>query len=88
LIDGACEVNEIISVDNPYRYRNKSHYTFAKNKKNLVISGMHAKNPHEVIDIDTCLIQNEKSDEIARSIKSMMKSFKMEPYDEDSKIGF
>jgi 23S rRNA (uracil1939-C5)-methyltransferase len=49
---------------------------------------MNAKNPHEVIGIDTCLIQNEKSDEIARTIKSMMKSFKMEPYDEDSKRGF
>lgn len=88
LMGNLCDVNEIIGTESPYIYRNKSHYTFAKNRKNIVISGMYAKNSHSVIDIDTCIIQNENSDKIVQTIKSMMKSFKMEPYNEDSRTGF
>lgn len=88
LMGNLCDVNEIIGTESPYRYRNKSHYTFGKNRKNTIISGMYAKNSHSVIDIDTCIIQNENSDKIVQTIKSMMKSFKMEPYNEDSRTGF
>lgn len=82
------EVNPIIGMENPVHYRNKIHSTFAYGKKNQVIAGFYRANSHKVIDIDRCMIQDEKADEIIDTIKGLMRSFKMKPYDEDTKEGF
>lgn len=88
LMGDICQVEEIIGTDNPFNYRNKAHYTFGRGYKNEIISGMYARNSHKIINIDECIIQNEKSDQIVQTIKFMMKSFKMEAYDEDRRTGF
>lgn len=82
------KVNQIIGMENPANYRNKIHSTFAYGKKNKVISGFYKANSHQVIDIDRCMIQDEKADEIIDTIKTLMRSFKMKPYDEDTGEGF
>lgn len=38
--------------------------------------------------MDRCLVHHEKADAIAVTIKDMLKSFKLQPYDEDSQRGF
>lgn len=88
LMGDICQVEEIIGTDKPFNYRNKAHYTFGRGYKNEIISGMYARNSHKIINIDECIIQNEKSDQIVQTIKFMMKSFKMEAYDEDRRTGF
>lgn len=82
------EINKIIGMEKPINYRNKIHSTFAYGKKNQIISGFYRSNTHQVIDINRCMIQDEKADEIIDTIKKLMKSFKMKPYDEDTKEGF
>ena len=82
------KVNRIIGMENPLNYRNKIHSTFAYGEKNKVISGFYRANSHQVIDIDRCMIQDEKADEIIDTVKKLMRSFKMKPYDEDTKQGF
>lgn len=82
------KANEIIGMENPINYRNKIHSTFSYGKKNKVIAGFYRANSHKVIDIDRCMIQDEKADEIIATIKGLMRSFKMKPYDEDTKEGF
>ena len=37
--------------------------------------------------MDSCLLENEKADEIIVTIRSMMKSFKLRPYNEDTGYG-
>ena len=82
------KVNPILVMDDPYFYRNKIHSTFASGKKGETISGFYQASTHNVIDIDKCIIQDSKADEIIQSIKKLMKSFKMKPYNEDTREGF
>ncbi|MFK4998445.1 hypothetical protein ACI2OX_17310 [Bacillus sp. N9] len=88
LLGAYCKVNDILTMKEPYYYRNKVHSTFAYDKKRQIISGIYQENSHNVIDIDECLIHDRKADEIIETIKGFMKSFKMQPFDEDTGRGF
>ena len=81
-------VENILVMDDPYNYRNKIQYSFGYDKKGKIISGMYESNTHKIIDIDKCLIQDPIADEIIKTIKSIMKKYKMEPYNEDTRQGF
>lgn len=83
-----CKVNDILTMEDPYYYRNKIHSTFSYDKKGKIISGFYQEGSHDVIDIDKCIIQDRKADEIIGTIKGLMRSFKMKPYDEDKREGF
>ncbi|MDD2376015.1 MAG: 23S rRNA (uracil(1939)-C(5))-methyltransferase RlmD [Clostridia bacterium] len=87
LLDKYCEVNKIIGMEKPYNYRNKVHSTFAFNKKKKIISGFYEESTHNVISIDKCMIQDSRADNIISSIREMLKSFKIRPYDEDTNTG-
>ncbi|MBM7571888.1 23S rRNA (uracil(1939)-C(5))-methyltransferase RlmD [Aquibacillus albus] len=78
----------ILTMDHPYDYRNKSHTTFGLNKERQIIGGLYAQNSHQLISMDRCLIHDPKADEIWQTIKGMMKSFKIQPYNEDTGKGF
>ncbi|WP_058306359.1 23S rRNA (uracil(1939)-C(5))-methyltransferase RlmD [Gracilibacillus massiliensis] len=78
----------ILTMDHPYDYRNKSHITFGLNQERQIIGGLYAQNSHQLISMDRCLIHDPKADEIWNTIKDMMKSFKMQPYNEDTGRGF
>ena len=88
LMNSYGKVNQILTMSDPYLYRNKIHSTFAFNKSRQVISGFYKENTHDVINIEKCIIQDSKADEIIGSIKGLMRSFKMKPYDEDTGQGF
>ncbi|WP_085993363.1 23S rRNA (uracil(1939)-C(5))-methyltransferase RlmD [Oceanobacillus senegalensis] len=78
----------ILTMDHPYDYRNKSHTTFGLNRERQIIGGLYAQNSHQLISMDRCLIHDPKADEIWNTMKDMMKSFKMQPYNEDTGRGF
>ncbi|SDH76659.1 23S rRNA (uracil1939-C5)-methyltransferase [Alteribacillus persepolensis] len=80
--------NPIITMDHPYDYRNKNVMTFGLNKKRQIISGLYAENSHQIIPMERSIIHDPKADEIIQTIKGMMKSFKMQPYNEDTGQGF
>lgn len=82
------KVNKILTMKEPYFYRNKIHSTFAFTKGRKVISGFYKENTHDVINIEKCIIQDSKADEIIQTIKGLMRTFKMRPYDEDTGQGF
>lgn len=88
LMGDLCKVNPIITMKEPYNYRNKVHSTFSYDKKRQIISGMYMEDTHKIVNIDRCLIQDSKSDEIIATIRGLMNSFKMKPYDEDTGQGF
>ena len=82
------KVNEILSMEDPYFYRNKVHSTVAYDQNKKIISGIYEENTHRVIPIEQCIIQGKPADDIIASIQKLMKSFKMRPYDEDTEEGF
>ena len=88
LLNKFAKVEELISMENPYEYRNKIQYSFGYGDNNKIIAGMYESNTHDIIDIEKCIVQDPIADEIMLSIKRIMKKYKMEPYNEDTKEGF
>lgn len=86
-IDEGAKFYQILGMQEPWRYRNKSHSTFSMNAKRQIISGIYEENSHRVVAVDHCMIQDEKADEIVRSIRQIMKECKLLPFDEDNETG-
>lgn len=81
------QVNPIIGMKNPYYYRNKVHAVFDRDRRGNIISGIYEANSHRVVPIEECLIEDKKSQEIIRTVRGMLKSFKIKTYDEDTGYG-
>jgi len=87
LLEKFCKVEDIIGMENPYYYRNKVHAAFDTDKKGNVISGVYEAGSHRVVPIDSCLIEDQRADNIIVTIRGMLKSFKIRTYNEDKGIG-
>ena len=81
------EVKPCLGMEYPYEYRNKIQVPLGRDKHNRLVSGFYRANTHEIIPIDKCYIENKNASEIVSSIKTLMKEFKLEPYDEDTGYG-
>lgn len=81
-------VKNIIGMENPYHYRNKVHGVVAQDKNGTVFSGTYEEKSHRVVRMDSCLLDNEKADEIMNTITKLAKSFKYRAYNEDTRRGF
>ena len=74
-------------MEDPYYYRNKVHAAFGRDRKGNVISGIYEEKSHRIVSVDDCMIEDKKSQEIIRTIRGMLKSFKIKTYDEDTGYG-
>ena len=81
------KVEPIIGMEDPYYYRNKVHAAFGRDRKGNVISGIYEEKSHRIVSVDDCMIEDKKSQEIIRTIRGMLKSFKIKTYDEDTGYG-
>ena len=81
------EVQKTVGMENPFHYRNKAQYPFGKNKDGEPIIGVFANRTHEVIPMEKCLIQNPKSEEIAKHILGFIKENNISIYDEKTGRG-
>ena len=54
-------VKETIGMENPYYYRNKVQYPVGIDKNGKPQIGVFANRSHEIMPIEKCFIQNEKS---------------------------
>ena len=82
-----CKVLPIIGMEHPYHYRNKVHAVFDIAKGGSVISGVYKAGTHDVVNIDSCRIEDETADAIIRDIRGLLRSFKIKTYDEDTGYG-
>lgn len=77
----------IAGMTNPYHYRNKVHAVFGEDRRHNIISGIYEEGTHRIVPVDSCLLEDKKADEIIVSIRGMLKSFKIRPYNEDTGYG-
>ena len=77
---------QIIGMEEPFHYRNKVHAVFGMSKKGPV-SGIYKAGTHEIISVDSCMIENEKADAIIGTIRSLLGSFKIKTYNENTGYG-
>lgn len=87
LLSGICKVNPIVGMDNPLHYRHKVNAAFDCIKGGKIVAGVYKKNSHDVVDIESCMIEDEEADAIVREVKGLLRSFKIKTYDEDTGYG-
>ncbi|MGI5895041.1 MAG: 23S rRNA (uracil(1939)-C(5))-methyltransferase RlmD, partial [Candidatus Merdivicinus sp.] len=81
-------VSPIIGMENPRHYRNKVQAAFGMARDKKIISGVWQSSTHRIVQIDSCMIEDQKADEIIVSIRKLMKDFKMTSYNEVTQEGF
>lgn len=87
LLGGFAKVYPIIGMEEPTHYRNKVHAVFDRDRRGNIISGVYEKNSHRVVNVDSCMIEDERADAIVLTIRKLIKDFKMKVFDEDTGYG-
>ena len=81
------EVKETLGMESPYHYRNKAQYPIGVNKDGKPVIGVFANRSHEIIPINKCIIQNEKTEEIAKYIFKFITKNNISIYNEETRKG-
>ena len=79
--------DKIIGMEDPYHYRNKVHAVFGEDRRHNIISGTYEEKSHRIVSVDSCLLDDERSDAIILTIRKLLKSFKIRPFNEDTGYG-
>ena len=82
-----CRVEKIIGMKNPFHYRNKVSTAFSTDRKGRAISGIYQSSTHKVVQVNRCMIEDKKADEIIYTIKNMIERYKLQPYNEYTGVG-
>ncbi|MCF6093961.1 23S rRNA (uracil(1939)-C(5))-methyltransferase RlmD [Microaerobacter geothermalis] len=79
-------IHPTIGMENPWRYRNKAQVPIGEEKGGL-IGGFYAAGSHQIIDMEACLIQHEKNDEVVQAVKEIASSLGISAYHEETHQG-
>lgn len=82
-----AEVDEVVGMENPYFYRNKTQMPVGYDKQNRLVSGFYRRFTHTIVPIEKCYIEDERSSSILANIKLAMKENKIMAYNEDTRVG-
>ncbi|TYQ17819.1 UNVERIFIED_CONTAM: 23S rRNA (uracil1939-C5)-methyltransferase [Acetivibrio alkalicellulosi] len=80
------KIHGIITMENPFYYRNKAQYPVRKVNDNLKV-GFYAKRSHDIIDCQECGIQNQISDRVKSIAKEYIEKNNVSTYDETTGKG-
>lgn len=75
-----------IGMQNPSRYRNKTQVPFGY-ADGKVIAGFYQKRSHEIINMQSCLIQTDISDQIVETMRQLCQELEIDPYNESLNLG-
>ena len=82
------EVQPVVGMEKPYHYRNKAQYPVGTDKNGKTVMGVFANRTHEIVPIHKCMIQNQRTEEIAKFIFDYLVKHNISIYDEKTGKGF
>lgn len=82
-----CRLEGILGMEQPLYYRNKVHAVFGEDRRHRPISGIYEERTHRIVPVDSCRIEDQQADAIIVSIRELLSSFKIRPYNEDTGYG-
>ena len=80
-------VENILGMKDPFHYRNKVHAVYGLDRRGNILAGTYEEKSHRIVPLEKCLIEDKSSREILLTIRDLLKSFKILPYNEDSGRG-
>lgn len=84
---GQVEIEKVIGMENPWRYRNKAQFPVGKNKDGELITGFYAGRTHSIIPNRNCYLGAEVNEELLNQVLAYMTDNHVEPYEETSGKG-
>ncbi len=80
-------VEPLIRMKNPDHYRNKVTSVFSYDRRRRPVCGVYRENSHEVIPVKECLLETRQADAIVQTVFSLLPSFRIPIYNEDTGAG-
>ena len=68
-------------MEDPWRYRNKAQVPVGDREGGL-IAGFYQHRSHDIIDMEACLIQQEKNDTVIQTVKEICGKHGVRAYNE------
>lgn len=87
MLKNKVKVQPVLGMENPYHYRNKAQYPIGTDKNGQPVMGVFANRTHEIIPFQTCFIQNQKTEQIAKFIFDFIVKNRISIYNEKTKNG-
>ena len=87
LMQSHCRVHPVIGMEDPWHYRHKVVSAFGLDQKGVPVSGIYEENSHRIVPVEACAIEAREADAILKTIRTLLRPFKLRVYDEDSGRG-
>ena len=72
----------VVSMENPWYYRNKAQFPVSRDKNGRVCIGFYAGHTHSVIDTDHCYIQAKVMQPVLNTIRKFLEDYNIPVYEE------
>ncbi|MFD1020991.1 23S rRNA (uracil(1939)-C(5))-methyltransferase RlmD [Thalassobacillus hwangdonensis] len=79
-------VHPVKGMKDPWRYRNKVSMPVGERDGRLV-AGFYQKRSHNIIDMDTCVVQEESNDRMVEAVRRIAERHGIRAYDEKNNRG-
>lgn len=83
----APPMEPILSMEEPFRYRNKAQFPVGRNREGRLVAGFYAGRTHSIIECRDCLLGAEVNGQVVDIILKHMEEFGILPYDETTGRG-
>jgi len=80
------EVQDVIGMEEPIAYRNKSQYP-VRLVNGEVRVGFYKQRTHDVVNIDNCMVQHPLINKVMKSLKNKLKDIEIKIYNEEKHRG-
>lgn len=76
-----AKVRPIIAMDEPYYYRCKVQNDYGRGRGGEIISGIFQSTGQKMVSVDDCMLEDRRTAPIVRTLKQLMRDFRIQPYD-------
>ena len=81
-------VQPIRGMETPYHYRNKVLASFAEGRGGAIESGVYQAGTRRVVPVSACLINDAAADRIIGTVRDLLRSFRLKPWNPRTGRGF
>lgn len=80
------KIHDTLGMEEPYNYRNKAQFPVGEGVNGVKL-GFYKRETHDIVDIDSCIIQHEINDKVLEVVRYYINQFNIKPYNEKTGEG-